>query len=298
MLTIMTAAKPFRGHIAVIQRNALRSWALLSPRPEVILFGDEEGAADCASEFGFLHVPGVARNHYGTPLLADIFAQAERRSASHLFAYVNADIILLGEFTRGLETVRKTFASFLAVGRRTNLHVPSPIDFSGDWEQKLKARLRREGALESHTGIDFFVFPRGTYRAVPPLVIGRVWFDQWCVKYARKNGIPVVDMTRFIPLVHQLHDYNHVAGGKQWVYGGAEADENLAFYGERPHAYTILSATHGLTAKGQVRRLFLQREYVALRDLFWKLFVHKTHLLRKRLGLQRKPLQTQPPRTS
>lgn len=294
MLTIMTAAKPFRGHIAVIQRNALRSWALLTPRPEVILFGDEEGVADCASELGFLHVPRVARNHYGTPLLADIFAQAERRSGSPLFAYVNADIVLPGEFTPGLEIIRKKFSRFLAVGHRTNLDVPSPIDFTGDWEQELKARLRREGVLETHTGIDVFVFPRDTYRDVPPLAIGRVWFDQWCIKYARKNGIPVIDMTRFVSLVHQLHDYNHVAGGKQWVYGGAEADDNLVFYGERPHAYTILSATHGLMANGQIRRLFFRREYVALRDLLWKVFIHKTLPIRKRLGLRRKPAQTDP----
>jgi hypothetical protein len=288
MLTIMTSAKPFQGHIGVIQRNAIRSWTLLSPRPEVILFGNEEGVAQCAAELSLLHVPNVARNHYGTPLLADIFAQAERCSANDLFAYINTDIILPSEFMRGLESIRRSFPRFLAVGRRTNLDVTAPLDFSTSWEAKLKDRLLTEGALESHTGIDFFAFPRGTYPDVPPLAIGRVWFDQWCIKYARKNGIPVIDMTPFVPLVHQLHDYNHVAGGKQWVYGGAEADENLAFYGERPHAYTLLDVTHELTPRGGIRRVRFRKPLNKMKNLAWKVFVERTVGIRNALGLRRK----------
>ena len=48
MLTFFTTAKPFKGHSAIIQRNALKSWTLLDPDIEVILFGDEEGAAEVA----------------------------------------------------------------------------------------------------------------------------------------------------------------------------------------------------------------------------------------------------------
>ena len=44
MLTFFTTGKPFRGHSGIIQRNALRSWLLLDPDVEVILFGDDEGA--------------------------------------------------------------------------------------------------------------------------------------------------------------------------------------------------------------------------------------------------------------
>ena len=31
MLTLFTTAKPFKGHSAIIQRNALKSWTLLDP---------------------------------------------------------------------------------------------------------------------------------------------------------------------------------------------------------------------------------------------------------------------------
>jgi hypothetical protein len=286
MLTICAVAKPFQGHIGVIQRNAMISWTKLEPKPEIILFGTEHGTAEIARELGFKHMAEVARNRHGTPLLADILAGAEKHGRGEAIAYVNADIILPREFTLGIEKVRSTFERFLAVGRRTNLEVQEALNFGRGWEEKLKKRLRKEGQLESHTGIDFFVFPRGTYEDVPPLAIGRVWFDQWCIKYARKKGLPVVDLTRFAAIAHQLHDYNHVAGGRELgTYGGVEADENLAYYGERPHAYTILSATHVMTEDGVIRRVFWQREVAAVKNLLWEVFVHRTLGVRKKLGL-------------
>ena len=174
-ITILAMPKPFKGHIDTIQRNAIASWTKLQPRPEIILFGNEEGVAECARELGLVHIPEVARNRNGTPLLADIFANAERRASHDLFAYVNADIILPGEFTGGVEKALRTFPKFIAVGRRTNLEVREPLEFSEGWEEKLKERVHSEGWLESYTSIDCFVFPRGTYEQVPPLAIGRAW---------------------------------------------------------------------------------------------------------------------------
>ncbi len=286
MLTICAVAKPFQGHVGVIQRNAMTSWTKLEPKPEIILFGTEAGTAEIARELGLLHVPEVARNEHGTPLLADILAGAEKHGRGEIIAYVNADILLPREFTAAIEKVRGTFAEFLAVGRRTNIEVRGPMDFGEGWEEKLKERMRKEGQLESHTGIDFFAFRRGTYKDVPALAIGRVWFDQWCVKYARKKGLPVVDLTRYAGIAHQLHDYNHVAGGRELgTYGGVEAEENLKLYGERPHAYTILSATHVMEEDGSLRRVFWQREVAAVKNLLWEVFVHRTAGVRRKLGL-------------
>jgi hypothetical protein len=289
MLTICTTAKPFRGHIAVIQRNALISWTRLQPRPEIILLGTEEGTAETARELGLAHVPDVARNAHGTPLLADILAQAERHGTGAALAYVNADIILTSRFSGGIQKVRERFGKFLAVGRRTNLQVAHPLDFGPGWEEKLRERMAKEGELESYTGMDFFAFPRGEYQNVPPLAIGRVWFDQWLVKYARKKGIPVVDLTDFVPIAHQLHDYNHVAGGRELgTYGGVEADENLRYYAEKPHTYTILSATHVLRSAGELRRVPLRHAKYVAKTWLWNVFVNKTSRARHALGLSRK----------
>ena len=62
MLTIFSIPKAFVGHIGVIQRNALKSWSLLEPRCEIIIFGDEEDIAEAAAETGAAHVPEIGRN--------------------------------------------------------------------------------------------------------------------------------------------------------------------------------------------------------------------------------------------
>jgi len=51
LITFFSAPKPFTNpHIAMIQRNAIRSWTLLKD-VEIILLGDEIGLAEFAKEF-------------------------------------------------------------------------------------------------------------------------------------------------------------------------------------------------------------------------------------------------------
>ena len=80
-LTIFTAPKPFTNpHIALIQRNAIRSWMSLGPQVEVILLGEEAGLAESAAECGVKHLPEVARNASGTPLVSSMFDLARQHS--------------------------------------------------------------------------------------------------------------------------------------------------------------------------------------------------------------------------
>ena len=81
MLTIFSVPKPFAGDAAVIQRNALASWSRLPGPVQMLLFGDEDGVAAAAAEFGALHIPGVAQNAYGTPLLDSVNAYVAPGSA-------------------------------------------------------------------------------------------------------------------------------------------------------------------------------------------------------------------------
>jgi hypothetical protein len=49
MISIFSAPKPFiEPHIAVIQRNAIRSWKAIGA--EVILVGDDAGVAEAAAD--------------------------------------------------------------------------------------------------------------------------------------------------------------------------------------------------------------------------------------------------------
>ena len=71
-ISIFTVPKPFIGKIGIIQHNAITSWTLLKPKPEIILFGDEIGTAAIAHDLGLNHVPDIECNTYGTPLLDSV----------------------------------------------------------------------------------------------------------------------------------------------------------------------------------------------------------------------------------
>lgn len=288
MLTIFTIPKPFKGHIATIQRNAIQSWRLLRPRPEIIFFGNEEGVAQVAAELGLLHEPQVASNEYGTPLLDDLFRRAELCASSKWMCYVNADILLLSDFGSAVEQVTKAFGKFLCVSKRMNIDVPEAIKFAEDWETRINARGRETGQSGDHTSIDVFVFPKGAYRNVPNFGIGRLWFDQWLIKAAKEEKIPVVDLSLVAPVLHQNHDYNHVDGGRERIWRGKEAEHNLRLYGGVKHDCTLLDVTHKLTAEGTFRRVRLRRLAFETRHLFWDLFVRRTVCLRNALKLRKK----------
>ena len=85
MLTIFSTPKPFQGHIGVIQRSALKSWTLLHPDIEVILFGDDDGAADVCHELRFRHEPYVERGSSGMNVSTTCSVRL-RRSPATIFS--------------------------------------------------------------------------------------------------------------------------------------------------------------------------------------------------------------------
>lgn len=291
MVTLFTTPKPFVGHIGLIQRNAIKSWAQLQPQPEIILFGKDSGTAELAQELKLVHIPEVATNEFGTPLLDDLIHRAGAAARFPILAYVNADIILLSDFLRAVDLVWRPFPKFLLVSKRINLDVPEPLEFTAGWEQALRLRAKNTGLEGHYSSIDAFVFPKGIYPSVPDFAIGRLWFDHWLIKAVRLQGLPVVDASLVSPLLHQQHDYNHVPGGADQVWRGQEAERNFQLYGGIKHAYTLLDVTHELTSTGSVRRVRFRKARHGIESLAWDLFVRRTAGIRNALGLRRKSRQ-------
>src|SRR5260370_7756128 len=77
MFTLFTTGKPFAGHSGIIQRNALKSWTLLHPDVEVIVFGDEEGAAEACRDLGLRHEAHEERNEAGLKRIHYFFDRAQ-----------------------------------------------------------------------------------------------------------------------------------------------------------------------------------------------------------------------------
>lgn len=288
MLTIFSIPKAFKGHFGVIQRNAIKSWTLLQPRPEIILLGKDEGTAEIARELAIRHIPAVAANEFGTPLLGDLFRKAEAAAQFPTLCYVNADIILQSSFLRAVGLVQNQLPKSLLVSKRINLDVPELLAFDAGWEEAIQHRARVSGADEHYSGIDVFVFPKRMYPSIPDFAIGRLWFDHWLIKAVRLQNLPVIDASRISPLLHQNHGYNHVPGGADQVWRGKEADRNFELYGRIRDAYTLLDVTHELTRAGGIRRVRFRKPISKIKSFAWDLFVRRTAGVRNSLGLRKR----------
>jgi hypothetical protein len=261
-LTIFAIPKAFRGHIEIIQRNAIESWTRLQPKPEIILLGDDPGTAEVAAELGIVHVAEIQRNAQGTPLLNDLFAKAQALARGGVLCYVNSDIVLFDDFMQALSRVASCSHRFLMVGRRTDVDITEPIPFQQEsWAAEVRSLALRDGKLQIARSIDYFVFSAGLYPAMPPLAIGRYWWDNWLVWKARALGATVVDASSAVLAVHQNHDYSHTrySRGKPEMMASEESVQNSRLVCEQNpsdfddglgwmYLYTIDDATHQLTA--------------------------------------------------
>jgi hypothetical protein len=248
-LTLFGCLKPLRSeHVETIQRNAIASWLLLPGRPEVILFGGGDSAR-LAAELGTRYSGEIAYTGTGAPLLDSLFQAAEELATGDVLAYVNADIVLMSDFASAARRVSRRRRPFLMVGQRTDLDVTGRLDLTEGWEARLRERAAREGSLNSHVAIDYFVFRRGLWGEIPPLAVGRASFDNWLLRRALDMGAALVDATPVVTAVHQNHGYDHVPGGAPEVYSGAEADRNMELAGGAPKLSFIHDSTHMLTRR-------------------------------------------------
>lgn len=274
MLTIFAIPKPFRGHIGVIQRNAIRSWLELRQSCEIILLGDDEGTAEVAKELKVRHVPRVERNDQGTPLVNSVFSEAQAIATYPRLCYVNADIILMSDFLPAVQTVCNEIGQALMVGRRWDVEIKDRLEFTNGWEKRLRNTILTQGKRQVPSAIDYLVFTRNFFGEIPPFAVGRPKWDNWMLYRARSKNIPIVDLTKRVEVVHQNHDYSHHPDGDQ-MWESKEAKRNMELAGGQMNLYTILDAQYYLTKKGMRRRriqfyrlyrflLFLSEKHAAL----------------------------------
>jgi hypothetical protein len=274
LITLFSAPKPFTDpHIAMIQRNALRSWTLL-PEVEIILLGNEEGIVQTAREFGVRHVPNVKCNENGTPLISSMFELARQNNNDKLLCIVNADIILMPDIIAAAKQVMKLQDEFVLLSQRWDLDVSMPLDLGAGWEHQLGEMVRTQGQLHRPAGSDFFLFPKSCYQDVPDFTIGRAGWDNWMIYKACKEKWPVIDCTPSVMIVHQNHDYRHLPGGKSH-YEHPDTNENIRLAGGPANVrYTVVDSTHQLV-DGKLTRpkttylRFMRRVELSLRKIFF-----------------------------
>jgi hypothetical protein len=244
LITIFTVPKAFKHpHISLIQRNTVRNLASLGPDVNPLVIGDDEGVAEVAAEYGVRHLPNIARNEQGTPIVASAFQLARENSDTPLLACINADNLLLPDFIETARFVSQNLKNFLLVGQRYELDITELLDFSPGWEARLRADILQRSKPLGPTALEYMIFPRSQFRDMPPFAFGRSAWDNWVAFKARWENWPMVDATGTIILGHQNHDYSHLPGNKP-PYKMPESLNNIRMGGGRRAIFTLNDASH------------------------------------------------------
>jgi hypothetical protein len=267
-LTIFTSPKPFIDpHIVTIQRNAIRSWTELGDQVEVILMGDEVGMAELSSELKIKHLSDIACNNDGTPMISDMFLQANQISKSPMLAYINADMIMLEDVLETSKKILKMYDKFLLVGRRWNLDITEEINFTEGWQNRLQNQVKENGIIQRPTGSDYFIYPRTVLKTTPKFVVGRAGWDNWMIYHGVTQPWPIIETTETIMGVHQNHDYSHLPEGQRH-YKLPESFENIRLAGGHKHIYT-LHEVNKMYSSGKIKRKkFTLRRFLRLLELW------------------------------
>jgi hypothetical protein len=268
VLTILSTPKRFTGLFDIIQTNAIRSWTLLEPRPEIILFGRDEGTAEICERLGLRHVPDVATTDQGTPLLSDMFLRGQALASNPVVCWSNADIIFTDRLLDAARVVHDHPRPAYLVGRRHDIDQLVPLAFDSGWQDDLITRAERDGEIKPVNWIDYFMFTSGLFTELPPFAIGRPGYDPWLIWRAADLGADVIDATPFVRAIHQRHDYSHI-GSRAEAFTGAEAQQNAAIVDDWRHYHSIAYAKlrldphgHLQPATGLVYRLARPRTYL------------------------------------
>ena len=274
LITLFSSPKPFTNpHIATIQRNAIKSWTLL-PDVEVLLIGEEEGLAEVAKEFGVKHLPNVKRNEKGTPLISSMFELAREHGTGELLCVINTDMILMSDFVEAAKKVKGQKSEFIMLSQRWDCDIKTSIVFSEGWQEELRNTLYATGKLHKPSGSDFFLFPKSQYTDLPDFAIGRAGWDNWMIYKARLEKYPVIDCAPSVMIVHQNHDYAHLAGAKPHYDHPESAVNTQLAGGHAAIRYTLLDATHQLRDGKLIRpkmnsARFFRKVEIFLRAIFF-----------------------------
>jgi hypothetical protein len=198
----------------------------------------------------------------------------------------------MADFWKAFEKEAGRREQFLMIARRWDTDISEPIDFGDEaWEAKVRRAALHANVLQATHFVDFFVFRKGLYDEVPPLVVGRSYWDHWLVWKALERGANVVDATNFMMAVHQNHGYGYHPQGKQGTNEDELARRNIELAGGRQHLRTLIHSTHRITRNGAIRLTPFRKLFENDRVLGWRqTAAEKTFPIRDRLGLRREYL--------
>ncbi len=266
MLTIFTAAKPFRGRTATIQRNALHSWMQLHDDVQIILFGDAAGTQEVAWELGLHYEASPQLTTTGAVRLDYMLATARRYARHNVLCFVACDILLQRDLCDALNRVEALHHEFVMVGRAGTNRTEDAVAYTSaeaanGTARNLQATSSGSVSEKWHPRLDYVIFSRNCFVSdVPGLPANSPFAAKWLMRRAMANEVQVVDASRIVGALKQIE----LESGRAAIVETPAAcrnvlcaEEKQVLFGEYGHLLGMMRAPYLLTSKDIVANRWL-----------------------------------------
>jgi hypothetical protein len=258
MLTIFTAARPFRGGTATIQRNALHSWMQLHEDVQIILFGDAAGTQEVAWELGLHYEASPQVTTTGAVRLDYMLATARRYARHNVLCFAACDILLQRDLCEALNRVEALHHEFVMVGRaairRTEgAEAGSSANAMNGSAKNMQATSSGSVSENSHARLDYVIFSRNCFVSdVPGLPANSPFAAKWLMRRAMANEVHVVDVSHMVGALKQIEPECGCPTNPETPAARRNAlcaEEKLVLFGEYGHLLGMMRAPYLLTPK-------------------------------------------------
>lgn len=267
MLTIFTAAKPFRGRTATIQRNALHSWMQLHEDVQIILFGDAAGTQEVAWELGLHYETSPQLASSGTVRLDYMLATARRYARHNVLCFLACDILLQRDLCDALNRVEALHHEFVMVGRAGTIRAEgadacSSATAMNEPAENMQAASMGSAPENSHARLDYVIFSRNCFVGnVPGLPADSPFAAKWLMRRAMANEVHVVDVSRMVGALKQIEPEGSRPAMLETPVARRNVlcvEEKLVLFGEYGHLMGMMRAPYLLTPKDIVANRWLR----------------------------------------
>ncbi len=198
-----------------ILSNTIRTWGLLYPMVQPVLFSNDVEESDWALLLKYHKwvVLPIPRYFEGLPIVREMFLQVLQMYNADYYGFANSDIIFDESIVLTLCALKHQKRDLFMTGRRLNyvLKVEDTITSS----KQIRTLAKRASMFISNAA-DYFISTRNGYpwKDMPDFVVGKRGYDNWLMMNALKYSAMTIDATNSVLCLHQT-DEKGIKEGRQ-----------------------------------------------------------------------------------
>jgi len=190
-ITLFTIPQAFENQYDLIQYQAIKSWTLLNPKPDIFLLGNAPGVASTTNELGLYHIPNIAQHNS----ISDIAKWLDRIINNTILVYINPSVILTEDFTQTIQEVYDNQDHFLLTGQSRTIQTTDAIDFNDtQWQHQLRTMADKQAMPQGQLQNIYWVFTKQLLKQLCVLApnVESSWEKQLLYAALRKY-YPIID---------------------------------------------------------------------------------------------------------